>query len=234
MVCDDAAACVAEDVANKEKAQVAIILRAAARTENHENRVNPCTGISSTCAEKQLTMKKSLFSVLGTGALIAVTGVVIAMAQSTSSTPVQTVAQQIAQRVAQLTTLLDLTSGQQTSAITIFTTEQTALDAIQTSEQTAHTALQSAITGNSLNGIDAAAATIGTLATQQAEAIGTGEAAFYLVLTSAQQAKYHILGDHGGPGAPGGQNGPPGPPPGAGGRGPHGPFGASGYSGGSH
>ena len=176
-------------------------------------------------------MKKSLFPVFATGALIAVAGTVIVMAQSTTTTA-PTVAQQVAQRVAQLTTLLDLTSGQQTSATTIFTTEQTALDTIQTNEQTAQTALQTAITGNSLTGINSAAATIGTLATQQAEAIGTGEAAFYLILTSAQQAKYHILGDNGGPGAPGGQNGPPGPP--AGGRGPHGASGASGYSGGSH
>jgi Spy/CpxP family protein refolding chaperone len=135
--------------------------------------------------------------------------------------------------VAQLTTLLDLTSGQQATATTIFTTEQTALESIQTSEQTAQTALQTAITSNSPTGISNAAATIGTLATEQAEAVGTGEAAFYIILTAAQQAKYDVLGANGGPGAPGGQGGPPGPPPG-GHPGAPGPSGASGYSGGGH
>jgi hypothetical protein len=179
-------------------------------------------------------MKKSFFPVLATGALIAVTGAVIAMAQSSTPPTGPTVAQQVAQRVAQLTTLLDLTSGQQALATTIFTTEQTALDTIQADKHTAQTALQTAITGNSLTGIDSAAATIGNLAKQQAEAIGTGEAAFYLILTSTQQTKYHILGGNGGPGAPGGHNRPPAPGSGPGGpRGPHGGPGASGFAGAS-
>jgi hypothetical protein len=202
--------------------------------KNYENRVNLRGRISSTRAEKLLTMKRSFFPILATGALIAVTGAVIVLAQSSSTTTTApTVAQQVAQRVAQLTTLLDLTFGQQTTATTIFTVEQTALDSIQTSQQTAQTALQTAITGNSATGISGAAATIGTLATQQAEATGTGEAAFYMVLTSAQQSKYDVLGNNGGPGAPGGQNGPPGPPQG-GHHGAPGASGATGYSGGAH
>jgi hypothetical protein len=206
-----------------------------ASLKNYENRVNLRAGISSTRAEKLLTMKRSFFPMLATGALIAITGTVIVLAQSstTGTTTAPTVAQQVAQRVAQLTTLLDLTTGQQSTATTIFTVEQTALDSIQTSEQTARTALQTAITSNSATGISSAAATIGTLATQQAEATGTGEAAFYMVLTSVQQAKYDVLGNNGGPGAPGGQNGPPGPPPG-GHNGAPGASGASGYSGGAH
>jgi hypothetical protein len=165
-------------------------------------------------------MKRSFLPVVVAGAVVTI----VVLAQSTSTAP--TIAQQVAQRVAQLTTLLDLTAGQQTTATTIFTTELTALSAIQASQQTAQTALTTAIKADNSTGITAAAETLGGLATQQAEAQGTGEAAFYVILTSAQQAKYDILGDNGGPGGPPGPQGPQGGHPG-----PPGASGASGYTG---
>lgn len=171
-------------------------------------------------------MKRSSLWLLAGGAVAAIA----LWAQSTTTTQ-PTIADLVAQRVAHLTTLLDLTASQQASATMIFTTEQTALAALDTSEQTARTAIKTAITSDNIAGITAAADTIGSLATQQAQAEGTGEAAFYLLLTSTQQAKYDVLGDNGGPGAPGGQDGPHGPP---GRPGPGGATGASGASGKSH
>src|ERR1700679_2596728 len=118
-------------------------------------------------------MKRSLLPVLAAGVIVA-----IAVWAQTSPSPTQpaqpTIAQQVAQRVAQLTTLLDLTAGQQATATTIFTTELTELSELTTSEQPAETALQPAITTDSATGITAAAQTIGNLATRQAEAEGTG------------------------------------------------------------
>jgi len=175
-------------------------------------------------------MKRSVSTILAAGALV---GIVVLAQTTTSTQPTPpTIAQQVTQRVAHLTTLLDLTTGQQASATTIFTVELTALAPLQTSEQTAQTALATAIKSDSASAITVAADTIGSLAGQQAQAEGTGEAAFYITLTSAQQAKYDVLSDNGGPGAPGGQGGPPGPPNGH--QGPPGASGATGYSGGSH
>ena len=146
-------------------------------------------------------------------------------AQSTSApappTP-PTPAQQATQLVNRLTTLLDLTSAQQTAATTIFTTEFTTLATLQTSFQTARTSFQTAIEGNSLSAVNTVAAQIGNLTQQQVAAQGTADMDFYAQLTAAQQTKYTTLnlGGLGGPGfggpgrgrgGPGG--GPGGPPP---------------------
>jgi hypothetical protein len=127
-------------------------------------------------------------------------------AQPTPPTP----AQIAANRVARLTTLLDLTTAQQSTATTIFTTAATANQALMTQMQTAQAALKTAVTSNS--GITAAAATIGSLTTQQIEADASAEAAFYAILTADQKTKYATLpmGFGGGPGGRGGR-GPGGP-----------------------
>lgn len=145
----------------------------------------------------------------------------MAFAQSSTTTPTPpTPAEEATQLVNRLTTLLDLTTLQQTAATTIFTTEFTALETIQTSLTTAQTAFTTAVEGNSLSGITAAAQQIGTLTQQQVMAEGTADAAFYAQLTSTQQTKYQTLNVAGlcGPG-PGGTNnapvaglGPGGPP----------------------
>jgi Spy/CpxP family protein refolding chaperone len=59
--------------------------------------------------------------------------------------------------------------------------------------QAARTALQTAIESNDTAGINAQAAQIGTLTTQEVEAQATARAAFYAILTADQQTKYKQL-----------------------------------------
>jgi Spy/CpxP family protein refolding chaperone len=121
----------------------------------------------------------------------------------TSLTP----AQIVARRVARLTTLLSLTPTQQTQATTIFTTEQTTVSGLQTSIDTARTALETAIQNNYSSGISTQAIQIGNLTGQLVLAEATADAAFYAILTSAQQTLYNNVklgglvgpGDFGGP-----------------------------------
>jgi Spy/CpxP family protein refolding chaperone len=162
-------------------------------------------------------MKRTIFQ----AALVALLSASFLYAQSTNTPPAPpTPAQIAAAMVARLTTLLDLTSAQQASAITIFTASATTDAAIATQMQTAHTPLHTAVTSNSTIGITAAATTIGGLTTQQVEADAGADAAFYALLTADQQAKYATLqppgqGTSGGPGCPPpGSGGPGGPPPG--------------------
>jgi Spy/CpxP family protein refolding chaperone len=118
----------------------------------------------------------------------------------------------VANQVAHLTNLLTLTTAQAAQATSIFTAEYTALAPLMTSLQTAQTALQTAVQANSASGIAAAATEIGALDTQTVEAQGTANAAFYAILTSAQQTIYNELPPGGGPGGgpPGGPGGGPG------------------------
>jgi len=92
-----------------------------------------------------------------------------------------------------LTTLLDLTTAQQTQATAVFLAEETTLASLTTPMQTAQTALQTAVVKNDKAGITTAAGTIGTLTTQQVTADATADAAFYLILTATQQTKYTAL-----------------------------------------
>ena len=122
----------------------------------------------------------------------------------------------VANQVAHLTKLLTLTTAQAAQATSLFTTEETTISTLRTSLQTAQTALKTAVEANSASGITAAATQIGTLDTQVVEARATADAAFYAMLTTAQQTIYNEL-PQGGPGF-----GPPGGP-GRTGRGPGGP-----------
>ena len=154
-----------------------------------------------------------------TGALAALAASV-AFAQSSSSTTATptppTPADQATQLVNQLTTLLDLTTLQQTTATTIFTTEFKTLAALQTSLQTAQASFLTAIENNSSSSITDVATQIGSLTQQQLVAEGTADADFYAQLTSTQQSKYTTLklGGIGGPGPGLGGPGPGGPGPG--------------------
>jgi hypothetical protein len=133
----------------------------------------------------------------------------------TAPTP-PTPAQIAANIVARLTTLLDLTSSQQTSATAIFTADATTDQSLQTQMQTAQTALQTAVTSiherNRGRGGHHR-----RLTTQQVTADATADADFYAILTATQQTKYATLkpglggADRWGPG-------PGGPPPGPAGR----------------
>jgi hypothetical protein len=120
----------------------------------------------------------------------------------------------IANQVARLTTLLDLTTAQATQATSILTAAQTATTSLMTTLNTDQTSLQTAITSNATATIDQLSSAIGTINGQLLDIRSKAEAAFYVILTSTQQAKVTTLG---GPGILGG-NGPGGPGPG--GRGP--------------
>ncbi len=148
-------------------------------------------------------MKKQI---LAATAFLACTSVIATAQPSTPRTP-PTPAQIVSQIVTRLTTLLDLTSAQQTSATTIFTSEETALATIRTSMHTARTALQADIKSDNTADIAVQAAAIGNLTTQEVQAQGTADAAFYAILTADQQSKYETLGPRG-PGGPGGFGGP--------------------------
>ena len=118
-------------------------------------------------------------------------------------------ARMVQHRVAYLTTVLTLTSAQQTQVTTILTNAATNQSTIHTSMKTAHTNLQTAIRSNDAAAMEQAANSIGTLTGQEALAHAKTEAAIYQVLTPEQQTKMAQLdaeGHHGGRGF--------GPPPG--------------------
>lgn len=147
--------------------------------------------------------------------LLIVVTIITAFALCTfgQTTTAPTAAELVAERVARLTALLTLTAAEQTQATTIFTAEETAVSTLRTSIQTAQTAIQTAVEKNDLTGINTQAAQIGSLTTQEVSAAAKAEAAFYLILTAAQQTTYNTLklfgfDGFGGPGAPFGPGGP--------------------------
>jgi len=154
-------------------------------------------------------MSKTVLRTIALGAMAA--SLVLAQTPGSGSPP--TVAQIVARQVARLTSLLTLTSSQQTQATAIFTTEQTTLAGLRTSLSTVQTSLETAVQGNSASDITTDATQIGGLLGQQVLAEATADAAFYAILTSSQQTTYNnlklggLLGP-GGPGGPGGFGGP--------------------------
>jgi Spy/CpxP family protein refolding chaperone len=124
-----------------------------------------------------------------------------------------------ARLVARLTTLLNLTSDQQTQAATLFSAEETANASLFASFRTARSALQAAIEKNDADAIATQATQLGSLTTQQTENDAKTQASFYAILTADQQTKYQQLlaagiagpgPGFGGPGGPGGHGGPHG------------------------
>ena len=119
----------------------------------------------------------------------------------------------IQNRVTRLTALLTLTTTQASEATTIFTNAQTALTPLQTSLSGYRTAMQAAVKSNSTATIDQIAGSIGTATGQMTAIQNKAEAAFYAILTSAQQATLGAAGGgFGGGRGPGGfGRGGPGP-----------------------
>ncbi len=159
-----------------------------------------------------VTMDKNCFRIAGSACLLTAS-VLFGQTPGTPPTP----AQRIANQVSRLTTLLGLTSAQQTQATAIWTQEQTALSGVRDSMRTAHTALETAVEANDTAIIAAQATQIGELTTQAISARATAEAAFYAILTADQQTKFKQLrggpGGFGGHGPGHGPGGPGGPPP---------------------
>ncbi len=150
-------------------------------------------------------MKKHVLSI----SLLAAASAGLLLSQTTTNTPPSppTPAQMTAHQVARLTTLLSLTTEQQTQVTAIFTAEQTAMSGMFTSMRAAHKALQTAVKGQDSAGITAAATQIGTLTTQEVQARATAQAAVYAILSADQQAKYDQLPQDGGFGGRGGPAG---------------------------
>jgi hypothetical protein len=116
----------------------------------------------------------------------------------------------VAHQVARLTKLLTLTTTQASEATTIFTNALTATTPLRTTLSTDRASLQAAIKSNATGTIDTLAASIGTVNGQILAIQSKADAAFYAILTSAQQAILDASGGFRG----GFGRGPGGPPPG--------------------
>jgi Spy/CpxP family protein refolding chaperone len=112
----------------------------------------------------------------------------LALAQTSGTAP--NPGRFIQRRVTMLTTLLNLTAAQQQQATTIFTNSATADSTARASLRTAHQNLNTAVKNNDANGIEQAAATIGSVTAQTAANDAKAQAAFNQILTPDQQAKY--------------------------------------------
>lgn len=131
-------------------------------------------------------------------------------------------AQMVAQRVNMLARMLDLADDQRAQATRIFTDAQTASAAARTAMQTGRTNLTAAIKANNTANIDGAAQAIGTATTQLTSIEAKADAAFYLILTADQKAKYdQMRGGRGGMMMGPGPQGMGGGPRGAGRRAPN-------------
>lgn len=92
-------------------------------------------------------------------------------------------------RIEYLSTLLSLSSAQQQQATTIFTTAVTADASVHSSMSAARQTLKTAVQANDAAGIEQAATNIGNLTTQMTANQAKADAAFYQILTPAQQTK---------------------------------------------
>jgi len=119
----------------------------------------------------------------------------------------------IQMKVTNLTTLLGLTTAQQTQATTIFTNAFTAGQAIHTTLRTDQQTLATAVKANDTATINQVAAAMGTLQGQLTAINATANAAFYATLTTDQQTKYAALPQGGSGFGPPGPGGPAGGPP---------------------
>jgi Spy/CpxP family protein refolding chaperone len=91
-----------------------------------------------------------------------------------------------------LTSLLSLTSNQQTQTATIFSAARASIAALKPSMKTARQNLGEAVIFNAAD-INQASAVIGNLAAQRHSIGASANAAFYQILTSAQQATLNQL-----------------------------------------
>lgn len=122
-------------------------------------------------------------------------------AQSTHTPP--TPASIAQRRVERLTKVLSLNASQQQQALTIFTNAATADTTIQASLKTERQSLATAVQANSTTNIQTAAMQIGTLTGQLVLSEASSNAAFYQILTPAQQTQYTNLESHAGNYGPG-------------------------------
>ncbi len=152
--------------------------------------------------EREFThMKKTAIALL-VACVFAAPAAFAQEADAASTTPNETgrATNMVQHRVAYLTTVLSLTSAQQTQVTNILTNAHANQSTMHTSMKTAHTNLQNAIRSNDAAAMEQAANTIGTLSAQETLAHAKTEAAIYQVLTPDQQTKMaqlEIEGHHG-------------------------------------
>jgi Spy/CpxP family protein refolding chaperone len=135
-----------------------------------------------------MTKKQRLFQLL----LLFAMGSSFLMAQNPPPFPPDP-AEMVQHRVQHLTTILSLTSAQQTQALAVFTKTETSLRSVPERMHAAHDDLQIAIKNNDVAGIEQAANAIGNLTKEVTVDHATGNAAFYQILTADQQAKFAEL-----------------------------------------
>lgn len=130
-------------------------------------------------------MKKTL----STFVIAAALGASALVAQNSSTATAGNPVNFVQRRVNFLTTFLSLTTAQQQQATTIFTNAATAQTSIHSSMATAHQTLKTAVKANDTAAIEQAATTIGNLTAQTTANQAKADAAFYQILTPAQQTK---------------------------------------------
>jgi hypothetical protein len=141
-------------------------------------------------------MKRSIITaaavaVLSAGAILAQheshpSGFGGGVSSTTTTTDVATI---VTREVNFLTSLLTLTTGQQTQATTIFTNALNSIITQQTAITTAQTALATAVKANDTAGITTQATAIGTAEGKIVQLQATADAAFYALLTADQKTK---------------------------------------------
>ena len=118
--------------------------------------------------------------------------------------------------VTRLTAQLSLSSSQASQAATIYGNAATATAPLQAAMKSYRSALQAAVKSGATETIEQTAASIGSTMGQIMASQSKADAAFYLTLTTSQQAALNATpGGFGGPGfgGPGAGGPPPGPPP---------------------
>jgi Spy/CpxP family protein refolding chaperone len=117
--------------------------------------------------------------------------------------------------VAYLTTVLTLTTAQQTQITNLLTTAATnGKSANHAAMRTAHDSLRTAIHANDAAAMEQASTTIANFEAQETLARAKTEAAIYQLLTPEQQSKFSALETERGPAGHGGPHGGFGPGPG--------------------
>jgi Spy/CpxP family protein refolding chaperone len=110
----------------------------------------------------------------------------------------------IARRVEMLARFLTLTDDQKAKATTIFTEAHATGTSARTAAATTRQSLRDAVKSNDTAAIDRLAVQLGSTSGQLIAIDSKAEAAFYLLLTAEQKAKYDERGQRGGPGFFGG------------------------------
>jgi Spy/CpxP family protein refolding chaperone len=168
-------------------------------------------------SQENLTMKKTAL-ILMMGCALAAPAMFAQTANTSAAPPNDSDrgAHMVQHRLNYLTTVLSLTSAQQTQVKTVLTNATASGASTHSAMKAAHDALKTAIHSNDAASMEQASNTIGTMMAQEVLAHAKTEAAIYQVLTPEQQTKMtqlESMGPHGAHGF-GGPGGPGGPGPG--------------------